>query len=732
MAFPWEKFANQPEASGPWSNFKSGSDDGRVIATTKDGGRVIEGVGGVRSFVSPSYSTNDPEQIAKIMEGAEPADVSMSGFDQATIAQAPAISRVSKFMQGVPFVGEYVDEAAGAMFGDKSRDAIRSVNSAMGRENPKESAALQIGGGVVGSIPIAIASAPAAVVRAPVTLVGKALYGAVIGAVGGGVEGAVSGYGAGEGENRGDAARSRAATGALVGGAIGAVAPAAGSVLKNVFEWAKGKDINIIAGHFKIGKDAARAMKAALENDDFAAAEAAMRRSGNGAMLADAGPGASQLLDTAMQAGGAANRIGREAVEARAKSASAALNKTLDAILGPVEGIKSATRGIARKTAAQRDAAYDMAFRSAIDYASDVGRAIENVVQRIPVGTLKAAVSEANDAMRAEGVRNMQIMAEIAKDGSVTFREMLNVQQIHEIKRALQSIGESETDSLTGKITGAGLRAKKLAGELSDALGNAVPSYRSATKLGGDKIAEQNALLLGRRLLLPGTTRETALDAMKGAGQETRAAAMKGLRGYIDDTIANVQAAITNFDPSNPTAASEAVKLVKNLSSRANREKVSIVLGKARADGLFRKLDEVGAQLSTRANVARNSATAARTAGKDAIDSAISSGPMSALMSGKPVEAARKVVQMMTGQTAEFAEAKKQEIYAEIARALTDLRGKAAQDALSIVQKAIAGQPVLTSEAANVARQITSGGALAAYQSGTKYLEARRSGPRPR
>lgn len=645
--------------------------------------------------------------------------------DQMTLATVgPVTAGLTKFNQGVPFVGEYFDEAVGAVVGPEAGQLARDVQGAMDRQYPKTSTALQIGGGIVGGAPMAAVAAPAVVGAAPASLAMRAAAGAGAGVLAGGVEGAVSGYGAGQGDTRMQSAVERGLMGAAFGGVIGGAAPLASAGIRNAVELIKGRDVNVIASQFNISRDAARVVKAAIENDDMAAAQAALRRAGSDAMLADASPGASQLLDTAMTAGGAANRIGREAVETRAVLANENLTRSLDNILGPVDGVRAATREISQRTAGLRQQAYDRAYNTAINYADDAGRRIEGVLAKVPSRTLQAAVNEANDAMRAAGVTNRQIMAEIADDGAVIFREMPNVQQLDELKKALQSIARNETDAMTGKVTSAGMRANGLARELADALGEAVPQYRTAVRLGGDKIAEQNALELGRKLLLSGTTRESVADTMQGASQEAKQAAARGLRGYIDETLANVQAALTGFDPNNPTAAAEAVKLVKQLSSRANREKVELVLGKSRAEALFKQLDEAGAQLATRAAVARNSATASRLAGQQMVADITDPGALGSLMSGEPGQAARKVVQLFTGQGGEAVTARKQQLYAEIAQALTGMRGQQAQDALQIVERAIAGQPVSSAEAARIARTLTTGGALTAYQTGTQSLSA--------
>lgn len=646
--------------------------------------------------------------------------------DNITLATAgPVTAGLTKFNQGLPFIGEYTDEAVGAVYGPEVGKLARDVQGAMDRQYPKTSMGLQMAGGVAGSAPIAMAAAPVVTAAAPSSLAMRVAAGAGAGAVAGGVEGAVSGYGAGVGDTRGQTAVQRGLMGATLGGLIGGAAPAVASGIKNLAETIKGRDVNVIAREFGISKDAARVVKAAIENDDLQAAQTALQRAGSNAMLADASPGAAQILDTAMQTGGAANRIGREAVESRAIQANEALTRSLDTILGPVQGVKGATREISQRTAPLRAAAYERAYNSAIDYAGEAGRNIEAVLNRIPPRTIQAAINEANDAMRAAGVTNKQIMAEIADDGAVTFRQMPNVQQLDELKKALQTIAQGETDPITGRITGAGARAKSLARDLAQAVSDAVPSYRTAVKLGGDKIAEQNALEIGRSLLLPGTTREVVAETMQGASREAKAAAAQGLRVYIDDTLANVQAAMTNFDPNNPTAAQEAVKLVKQLSSRANREKVEIVLGTARANALFKQLDEAGTQLATRAAVARNSATASRLAGQQMVNEITSPGALGSLMQGEPGQAMRQIVQLFTGQGSEAQMARKQAIYGEIAQALTGMRGQQAQDALRIVERAIAGQPVSSAEAARIARTLTTSGAIAAYQSGNQLLPSR-------
>lgn len=662
--------------------------------------------------------------------------------DRIIIAQAgPVLAGVTKFAQGIPFVGEYSDEFTGAvdrMTGGTGAagDQQKAVQDAMAREYPKTSTALGVAGGLAGSVGAAgligrgaqaLGLATPLLSAVPTSVGGRMLVGGLLGATTGGVEGAVSGYGAGEGEGRVSSAIERGLLGTTLGGALGAAAPAMFAGIKAVAERVKGRDVQTIAKTFNVSTDAAKALKAAIEADDLDAAQRVLAQAGDDAMLADAGGGLTQMLDTSMQSGGAAARIGREAVDGRAIAADERLTALLDDTLGDPQGIKQSAREIAQRTAAARSQAYDIAFNTPINYADDTGRAIEEVLSRVPSSTLKSAIDEANEEMTAQGLRNMQIMAEIGDNGQVVFREMPNVQQLNEIKKALDNLARTNVDQF-GRPTQAGLRNSALARQLRNALTEAIPSYGSALKLGGDKIAEDNALDLGRRLLQPQTTRETVREIMDGASVEARRAAQQGLRSQIDEMLANVKSNITNPD----TEINQLIRLWKDMSSPANREKAAMVLGQAEADRLFAALDEAGIQLQTRAAVARNSATAARQAGQQSVRASTDPGVVGLLKEGRGLDAARRVVQVLTGNTPEVRLAKEQGIYAELAQILTTKRGQEAQDALAIVQRALNGQPASSTEAARVARVITGGLALGSYQAASQSLATRRSATGPR
>lgn len=654
--------------------------------------------------------TISPERQAELATGEQKV------IDQLVLDDVGIIGgTVVKAAQGIPFAGEWLDEGLDAINPGQGQRA-RDIQGAMDRQHPKTAMTAEIGGGIIGSLPLAIPGAGAAMQAG--TKTGQVLRGFGLGATAGGLEGATAGGGRARPGNRLEGATKGAILGVGLGGALGALSPVVGSAAKSIWKRIKKLDVKEIAAELSVSDKAARSIKSYLVNDDLEAAARQLSKIGDDAMLADAGPATRQALDTAAATGGEALRLTRDRVEARAQQAGGRLSESLDRILGPADGIKAAATGIAKRTSAARQAAYDRAYGQAINYADDAGRNIESVLERIPSRTLNTAVREANDAMQAAGLKNAQIMAEIAEDGAVAFREMPNVQQLDYIKRALGDIASKEVDQF-GRKTAAGIRASKLAGELRDAIGSSVPSYKAAVKLGGDKLAEDAALDLGRKLLRKGTTFEDVAGIMRGASVEAKAAAKRGLRESIEDTLSNVRRTITDEN----VDAREAMQLVKEMSSRANTKKARLVLGND-AKALFDELEKAEAALALRAAVARNSATAIRQEGQSQVVAEAAPGLLRRTLGkgGNPLDAAREITEAVAGiDPASLSEGQRQ-IFAEIADALTRVRGAAAKRSLKVIQGAMEGQPIKDAEAKLIGRVLGGSAAALGYQSGTRSL----------
>lgn len=643
--------------------------------------------------------------------------------DKTRIAGHPVAARVQEAVQGLPLIGEWADEAVGLVNPAAAQD-MRAMSDAMERQHPVQSAALNIGGGIAGSLPYigAVAGTKAADwVGRGTGMVSKSLRAGAVAAPAAALEGASSFAGRGEtAKERAEGAGIGALVGGTLGAAIGVAAPLIGRGVTSIAKRIKGLDVTTIADQFGVSPDAARMVKKALENDNLAEASRRLKVLGDDAMLADAGDATGALLDAGTATGGRALKVARGAVDGRASKIGGELPARLDNILGRPVGVRTAAREISEKTAPVRAAAYNRAYSKPIDYASDAGRKIEGVLGRIPSKTVRAAIEEANDAMRAKGVQNLQILADIADDGAVTFREMPNVQQLDELKKALDNVGRMDVDKFN-RPTAAGSRAKALARDLKNALADAVPEYRVAVKIGGDKIQMDQALDIGRRILSKGTTWEDVADVIgDGLSREAKDAARQGLREAIEETLSNVKRTIT--DPK--VDAREAMALVKEMSSRANFKKVSMILGEPRAKSLLKELDRQAAALELRATIAANSKTAIRTAIREEGQAEVAPGLVrrTAGNMGNPLDAAKEITQTIAGIDVRSMTDAERKMFGEVAESLVKIKGDDARRALVAVRRAMAGQPMKDEAAELIGRVLTGASGVGFYQTGKQPL----------
>jgi len=679
-----------------------------IVMTTPDGGRVVRSQSGKLSFVSPGYSTSDPETIKRIMEGQGGGAASRQNIQESLIKQYPVASRLTQLVEGTPFVGSYLDELIGGIAGPEAAAGVRALSSSMQEQRPVQSTLLGLGGAGLGTA-ATIAATPVRVAAAIMPSVSGRILpsilrsGATAGLLGG-AEGAIYGAGQGEGDGRAENAMTGGLLGTAFGGVLGAAAPLIGRGVENIAGMFRRSDVAKIAADLGISREAATVIKNTFDQGgDIAAARAALQRAGSEGMLADAGFAAQALLDASAATGGRAGQIAREAVEGRMARTGEALTQNLDAALGPAPlGPRTAVDAIASRTAPARAEAYGLAYQTPINYASPQGMKIEEVLGRVSPDDLIAGIVEANKEMRSNGQVNQQIMAVLGADGNVEFlREMPNVQQLDEIKKALQKIAYDNTDDF-GRLTGTGKRYNRLAGELRDAVADAVPDYGTAVSIGGDKLAEERAFMLGRDLLSTKTEIEdVALELGKKPSAAQVDAAKLGLRSYIEKTLGDVRAV-----PSDPNIdARQVIKAVTDMSSDNARAKIKALMG-AEADTLLRQIDEAAQSSIVRAAMSANSKTAIRTGIRQSVEEMTTPGILGQAMAGDPINTSKALIQAITGQTAEYTAIQRQRIFEDIARALTEKRGKTAQAALDYLEQAMRGQPLTAAQNEFLARQV--------------------------
>lgn len=592
----------------------------------------------------------------------------------------------------------------GAPFGEAynvSQEAQRQDLVAERAEHPIRSTAMQIGGALT-QAPLFAAGMGA---TAALPLGARMLAGAGAGAALGGIEGAGAGSG---GQDRLKQGGIGALLGAALGGAVPAVAQGWKAALQKIFDQV---NVNRNLGQLGIQRPAADAVTRALSADDALSGAGArnIAAAGPQGMLVDAGPSARGALDTAMQRGGPATLVAREAVNQRGVEANRTLTNALDAALGAPQGVATATSQIRQGSAPARALAYDAAYKAPIDYSSPAARELEGLLKRVPEG----AIGKANQLMKLEGHQSNQILANVAADGTITLERLPDVRQIDYITRGLRHLAEAGEDA--GKLGGRTDFSRAYTGLSRDIRGKLrelVPQYGTALNTAAEPIEQIQATRLGYEMLRPGMARDEVAMAVQGMSKPERQAVQQGIRSHIDDLMANVKAAAS--DPNQD--AREAFMALRQLNSRAASDKLRTVLDPVQAGVLQKEIDQATKAAELYAGVTKNSATFGRAAVAEANQQLQTPGAVGNLLEGRPLNAMQRGMQFLTGRTPQDKLAKEDEMYRQIAEILTGKRGPDALATLLSLTRAY--QTGLQNEKAATAigAGLGAGSGLAGYQ----------------
>lgn len=564
--------------------------------------------------------------------------------------------------------------------GDKSYDErladYRTKDARAQETNPLSYLAGQVGAG----INQAVASRGAGLFPDATSVLGKAAASAATG----GAYGVA--HGAGSGEGAMDRIKQALIEGSI-GGATGGILSLAGQGIAGAYK--KGAEYfanNATARSVGSDPDALRMLGNVMDADGTLGprGQANMVAAGKDAMLADAGPNARAVLDTAIQRGGPGAVVARDRIAERTARSADDLVNALDTTLGAPQGVTATRTGIREGSAAARGSAYDAAYATPIDYAQPAAREIEDILStRVPGSAIKAA----NDLMKTEGVKSAQILADVADDGSVTFRSLPDVRQLDYITRGLKAVAdEADGKGKLGGTTDIGRAYNNLSREIRERLKGLVPEYAKALETAADPIRRSQAVELGSRILSPAMRRDQVAEAVAGMSGAEKSALAQGVRSQIDDLMANVTRTVQDGD----TGAREAIKALRDLSSRASREKLELVLGN-KAGPLFDELDRVAKSFDLRASVAENSKTYARLATDRRVRDVTDPGAIGQIMAGKPLNAFQRIAQIFTGTTPEATVQNQDKVYSEIARLLTSPQSQQVFDAISNINKTDAG-----------------------------------------
>ncbi|WP_417578604.1 hypothetical protein [Pelagibacterium sp.] len=316
------------------------------------------------------------------------------------------------------------------------------------------------------------------------------------------------------------------------------------------------------------------------------------------AIMRDQQMGSGQVLreELTASAQGVPTVAARDYMENAVQQSVDGLGQTLDQTFGRPLGVSNVSTALRTGSQPARSTAYDAAYETPIDYASEAGQTLESLIGRVERAA-PGTIAMANRLMAGEGVQSQQIMADVAPDGSVTFTRMPDTRQIDYITRALNHMAESgDGRGAMGGTTDIGRVMGNLARDIRGALGETNPQYAQAVATAATPIGQRNALLFGQDLLKPGTARDVAAERIADMSEPELAFVRQGVRSQIEETLSNVRAAMTNPD----VGIREAQQALVQLSSRAVRDKIGMILPEDAAEAFFQRIDETSAMLNSR------------------------------------------------------------------------------------------------------------------------------------
>lgn len=573
---------------------------------------------------------------------------------------------VRSMAKGVPIVGGLLDEgnaALASLTGTPYSEAL-DYQRARDRYAEKNAPGLELTGNLVGGVASGLGAARALGlgVGSGVPLARQALVGGAVGAPVGAADFAARA----EGDDRGPSAAVGGVLGAVTGAALPFVGAGLSAGAKRLMDILTSDRALSTLG---ISRSTAQHLLRQLSTDELGGAGAArIREGGPDAMLSDSGPGASNLLDTALERSGPGSTAARGRIERRAADAGQALNRELDQQLGPQVGVEARTAQIRNSTAAQRGHAYRQAEDQPIDFNTPEGQQLAADMERIPQWAIEEARQEI--AMRGE--------------------QPTLVRVLDRATRALNSAAtRGERGGALGGNTPLGNASGNLAQDIRQSLRQAVPEYATALDTAADPIQRVQATKLGQRLLDLNFTRDELAQELHGITAPERQAALGGVRDAIDEMAAKVTQMAS--DPN--TDARELRATLQGLTSRSSREKMQMILGSQdRARALYGQIGRAMRALEMRASVARGS----RTYGRQAMDAAVKAqqnqGIIDSLVHLRPSEAAKKIMQRLSGTDPLRQLEEQDRIYGEIADVLTRTRGAQAERFLDQLRRALAAQ----------------------------------------
>lgn len=535
--------------------------------------------------------------------------------------------------------------------------------------------------------------------------------------LGAGVEGLI--YGAGKGDTSDERLVSAGQQGFMntaITAPIAIAFPLVGNLI-NRFKPAQ-QQVEHIATEFGIGIESARMLREAFESGtSLGEMIKQVERSGNEAMMVDATKAFERLLDASKGSSAGMTQKVDSAITGRVEQKSSELQSDIDKTLGvKPEGTTTIIEQVGKSSAGARGDAYAKAYDHVVDYKSTVGQKIKSVLNRVDPTDMKEAITEANKMLRDKGLTQFQVMARFDEFGNLSLEKDLNFVQLDYIKRGLDTLG-TKIDNI-GQPTPSAVRSQGQSRDLRNAMVEGNPAYGDALALGQGKIKTQQAIVLGSKLLNPKTTLDDVKRMVSKASKDEFAGAKQGIREQIENIMSNAK---TASGQGTEQAVKEAMTAVTAMSSRANQNKLRLILGDKTADAMFKRLDEVKKSLEVQTGVRLGSPTAPRQEIYKQVDEMIKGGGIKSFFSGDPKTSITKMRDFLTGTGEHYYADQRAKIFNELATILTSpkivtktkidgkseaIQEKTIKQTLEYLSKVSAGETLTKPQASFVVKHI--------------------------
>jgi len=429
----------------------------------------------------------DAEIDAYERQQAVPTTASRSVFDP-KVEYSPLAETARAFGQGLTFGTLDELEAAvrtGSISGadyERQRNLLREQQKQFGQDMPLVKTPVELAGGLV--MPLGMAGQIGKLAPETQALItGTSTLGRVgRGVVAGGVTGALSGYGYSE-KDAGTEAGMGAVFGGLIGGAVPVVVQGAGTVIRNVLNASGIGDQTTAASKMLanyLDKDNLTPQEAQAALDELRRLRVPQP------VIADLGKNLQDLAYNAYVIQSKAKGKTQEFLENRM------IDQPNNIVKGLVEkaGLAKNVSGFQYLTALTESQAQKASLAYPNAYTLDIdARPFREYIDR---KVFQKAYDEAVKSADTKGIKLPDLSA-------IKNAQSVPTEILHKIKIGLDRVIDSETDSVTGKISGYGGDVIKVKNEFNDKIKSLNPDYAKANAEFADASRIKNSFEMGQK-----------------------------------------------------------------------------------------------------------------------------------------------------------------------------------------------------------------------------------------